>query len=619
NSIKSVPNNTLVVLRHKLYENDAIFANQSKDLFFETVNIYSAPGMGIRAYTCDNLYFNRFSTKLKPNTDRLMTVTADAIHTIDCKGDLKITNSIFENRGDDAVNTHGMYLKIGEKLAGNKIFAYNPRGYHFAPEVGDTVEVSRRSDLTVVQTLTVKSVALDEGGDGYIVEFKENLSGDVVASKDINDGDVICNPSRSTKLIFQNNIVRNSRCRGILIQTREALVENNTFANMSDAAILITSDTGAWYESLPSQNVTIRNNKIIGNNRSLSGSQGDITAICFGSDNSLGATGLQKNFEISNNFIANGKRAGIFLNSISGVNISHNLIHNVGSKANIAMYDTALGFSNAKDVVINKNTINPNSGSTFKPVYIGTGAETDTFTVTDNVGLTINDVIPSIKQASKVGKTTATINFDDKSLLDWTSVGTIVAMVGKTDVDQEIVVPTEKDFNNWLKMAWKDDGIYYAYSVTDDELVFNDTAQYWFGDGVEMFITTNTTSQSSMGTIKVTEPSCAQLFMSPSKTGCIISEARTSDEVLANKNLIKMKSWLKADNSGYEGEGFIPFNAIPNLKNAVETGSEVSFCVNFFDVDKTGKQISVSNADAPVENNKYVPGRMPKIKFVTEG
>ena len=614
--VKRMPISTLVVLRHKLYENDAIFAENSQNIYFESVNIYSAPGMGLRAYSCENIYLNRFSTRLKPNTGRLMSVTADAVHTINCKGDLRVTNCLFENRGDDALNTHGMYLKIGKILAENQVYAYNPRGYHFAPEVGDVIEISRKTDLSKVQELTVKKVALADNGDGYIITFTQKLDASVTASMDLNEGDVICNPSCTTDLYFANNIVRNSRCRGILIQTKSAVVMNNTFANMMDCAILMTSDTGDWYESMPSANVIVKNNKIVGNNRSWTGSQGEITAICFGADNALGATGLQDNIEISNNFIANGRRAGIFLNSVGNVKIKDNIIHNVGTQAQIAMLDTAIGFTNAIDVEITGNLINPNGGNTFKPAYIGGGAETDTFSVLNNVGIDMSDIVPEVKIAKEIDKTDANITVGDNSLVDWNGVGTFVDMVGKTDVDQEIVDPSIEDFSNWLKIAWKDDGLYFAFSVTDDDLAFNDTAQYWFGDGVEAFLCTNTVSQSSMGTVKLSEPGCMQMFMSPSRTGCLLSDVRSSEEALAKRHLIKMSCWLRPDNSGYEGEAFIPFEAIDGLEEIVKAGGEFSFCVNFFDVDSIGKQISVSNADAPVENNKFVPARMPKIKLI---
>lgn len=616
--IKKMPLATIVVLRHKLYENDAFFVENSKNLYFESVNIYSAPGMGLKAYSCENIYLNRFSTCLKPGTDRLMTVTADSVHTINCSGALNVTNCLFENRGDDALNTHGVYLKIGNIISSKSVYAYNPRGYHFAPKEGDVIEISNNIDLSTIQKLTVESVAIAENGDGFNITFTDEIDDVVVASMNANEGDVICNPSRTATLYFVNNIVRNSRCRGILVQTKGATIMNNTFANMSDSAILLTSDIDDWYESMPSANVKISNNKIVGNNRCWTSGQAEISAICFGSENAMGAVGLQDNIEITNNFIANGRRAGIFLNSVGNVKINNNIIHNVGTQAQIGMLDTAIGLTYAENIEIKNNLINANSGTSFHAAYIGNEVNTDTIIVENNSGLSMSDIISDVKEATEIAKINATITIGDKSLADWENIGTIVEMVGKTDVGQDVVNPDPSDFSNWLKIAWTESGLYFAYSVVDDDLKFNDTSQYWYGDGVEAFLCTNTTSQSSMGTLKLSEPGCMQMFMSPSTTGCLLSDVRSSEEVLAKQAMIQMSCWLKADGSGYEGEAYIPFEAIDGLSELVNNESEFSFCVNFFDVDSVGKQISVSNADAPVENNKFVPSRMPKIKLVGE-
>lgn len=88
---------------------------------------------------------------------------------------------------------------------------------------------------------------------------------------------------------------------------------------------------------------------------------------------------------------------------------------------------------------------------------------------------------------------------------------------------------------------------------------------------------------------------------------------------MENKDLFNLKLWNKSDSSGYLGEGFIPFAAIPGLKEQIEKGENMSMCFRFGDSDSDGGlQIQVSNAQHPVEFNKYVPKRMPKISFVTE-
>ena len=268
------PKGTLVALRHYLYENDLFFVNRCKDIYFESLNIYSAMGMGLRGYSSENLYFNRFNLTLKPNTDRLMTATADAIHTIDCFGEVKITNSLFENVGDDAANIHSMYLEIKNIISPNKVYAVNPRGYNFKPSVGDVMEINSTYDLNLVYTSKVKSVT--EKNPGFEIEFEDNLN------EKVEEGMVVGNVTRSPKFEFCNNIVRNKRCRGVLVQTRDVLISNNTFANLSDAGVLLTGDANEWYEAITPSNVVIANNKFLKNNFAVGNTGGDISISVYG-------------------------------------------------------------------------------------------------------------------------------------------------------------------------------------------------------------------------------------------------------------------------------------------------------------------------------------------------
>lgn len=621
NSVKSkAPINTLVVLRYKIYEHDAIFVNHSKNISFDQVNIYSAPGMGVRAYSSENLYFNSFNTILKPGTDRLMTVTADAIHTIDCKGDLVIQNSIFENCGDDALNTHSMYQQLMKKLGKDKLYVSNPRGYHFAPEVGDEMEISARADLSVIQNVTVKAV--ESAIDGFNVTFNEEISDKVVTEESKGNGDVIANITRSTKLVYTNNLVRNKRCRGILIQTRFAKVTNNTFSNLSDAGILMTSDTGEWYESLPSHNVVIENNKFISNNLGKGGSDGDITAITIGKDGNYGAVGVQKNLAIKNNFIANSMNSGIYINSAKDVDIEHNLISNVGLDPKSKGFNAGIGLSYLSDSRLIKNKVMANDSEEFKALIAGAAVDTGTITITANDGFSSNDLNFEEQDPSVIGKLKSgqVITLGDNSVADWLNVDNSVEMVGFSDADQSEVTPSESDFKvNFLKMTWDDSGVYFGFDVTDDELIWNDSS-YWLGDGVEIFITTDLVSTSPLDILKFSNDSCTQIFMSDaSGVGSQVVSTRSSEAVMENKDLFNLKLWNKSDSSGYLGEGFIPFAAIPGLKEQIEKGENMSMCFRFGDSDSDGGlQIQVSNAQHPVEFNKYVPKRMPKISFVTE-
>lgn len=609
NHHKIAPEGTLVVLRHYLYEYDCFMINNSKNLYFENVNIYSAPGMGVRAYTSENMYFNRFNVKLKPNTDRLMSVTADAMHFIDCKGDLKVTNSLFENTGDDALNVHGMYLVITSIENSNTVYAVNPRGYNFKPDVGDEIEINDPHNMELYQTVTVENV--EDSETGYKITFVEDLN------SNISEGELLGNTTRTANLIFNNNVVRNKRCRGILVQTRKVSIENNTFANLSDAAILVTCDSGDWYESLSSRDIIIRNNKLLKNNYGLGGSQGDITVISFGTNYNIGVAGIQKNILIENNFISSSANSGIALNSAENVVVRHNLISNVGVLPKIGTYNSGIYMSNIEDVTLEKNNIISNSSKDFKMINLGAYVELESISVISNLGFTKQDVLGNdFSIVTEVKKEVNSISIFDKSFDDWKDIGTIIPVRGISDVDQNEVDLTEDDFKiNFVKVTYDDSGIYYAFDVDDDDLIWLED-EFWNGDGFELFISNEIESYDPLNIVKIADPSCIQLFMN--KYNSQLVEMRTSEFVYKNKEEILMNFWIKTDNSGYAGKGFIPFSIVPTIKESIDNNREFSFTYIFSDSDSDDARAQISSTYHPVELNKFVPHTMSKVIFKEE-
>ena len=72
------------------------------------------------------------------------------------------------------------------------------------------------------------------------------------------------NLTRTPRVLFARNLVRNNRARGILINTpRPILIEENTFDHVSGSAILFSTDNNMWYESGQTQEVTIRRNLFV--------------------------------------------------------------------------------------------------------------------------------------------------------------------------------------------------------------------------------------------------------------------------------------------------------------------------------------------------------------------
>jgi len=603
------PIGTTVILRHQIYGLDGITVKSSERLKFESVTMHTAMGMGFMGYSSNDLYFNRFNIVLPSDTDRLMTVTADGMHFMDIGGDLVVTNSIFENMGDDALNAHGAYLVIQSKTGTNSLHASNPRGYNFPPQIGDTVEVSDTATLQPAFSAAVTAVEPAESGF--------NITLDQAIPSGIKSGDVIANATRTPKLVFKNNVVRNKRSRGVLIQTRDALVENNTFANISGGGVLVTTDVGEWFESISSRDVVIRNNKFVGNNFAKMRTDGDIAAVAFVKNN-YGSAGVFQNLTIENNFIANTGNAGIFIYSADGVQIRNNLIYKSGIDASHAQTNSGIGLSNSANIVLNGNDVVPTGSLAFQPVYIGAGVDFSAISIAHNRGFGEEIFQNSGSAVLAVEKIAAnSISADDGSLQDWQDKGTPISNQPYTGLNEAIREPA--DFKvEWAKIAWDDSGIYFAYEVTDDMLTWV-PGSYWTGDGVEIFMTSDTTSGEPMDMTANVNPDQAYLVMGGSQAGgSFVSDVRTSPGVYAARSQFELNLWEKLDGKGYYGEGKIPFAAMPGIQDAIENNDNISFAIRFADKDTAGEpQIQISNAMHPIEFNKYTPSGMPKVKFVS--
>ncbi len=609
---KASPAGTTVILRHQIYSYDAFTVQKCKNVYFEHINVYSAPGMAFMGQENTNLYFNDFNVMLKPDTDRLMSVTADGIHLMETAGEVVVTNSLFENCGDDALNVHGFYSTLKEITNGRKtIHIVNERDYNFAPAAGDTLAVVDRNTLTEKFTRTVESVEPSATDNGFNVTFTEALPDDAAV------GDMVVNKSHAAEVTFSNNIVRNKRCRGILIQSAAGgTVEHNLFYNLTDAGILLTSDTSEWYEAMPTSDLVIRNNKLISTNLS-GGARAAITAYCYGPEGSEGEPGIMKNIDAENNLIANSGCAGVMYCGVEDGTFTHNVIANVGLVQN----KVGVIMRKVRSVEITKNQV-LSASIEFSP-GIAEDCEDNVLTVTDNDGLTAEDfIVTADVTVSDVAKVAAgAIDVEDGSLSDWADIGTDIQMVGASNNEQQEVELNDNDIKiNSVKFAWDDSGIYISYDVFDDRLSWVPNS-YWNGDGVEIFMTQNTESSQNLSGLKLEDPTCIQLFMGDESCGgCQVVAARTSNEIMEKKDEIVMNFWVKDDNKGYCGEVFIPFSVVPDVKTKIDGGEAISLAIRFADSDADGESlIQISNVDAPVELNKYIPKRMPKIRFVAGG
>ncbi|MNL09294.1 Alpha-1,3-galactosidase B precursor [compost metagenome] len=251
--------------------NPGIFVHKGKDIHLENIRIHYAEGMGLLAQLTDNIYLNKFQVALRSKNDpRYFTAQADATHFSGCKGVIVSNNGLYENMMDDAINIHGTYLKVIQKLDNKTILAryMHEQSYGFDwGYTGDSVQFIQSKTMELwdhknhIQSIEV----LRKKDSDPIQDFKIVFTNPLDEYIDPTQLDIgIENLTWTPKVTFKNNTVRNNRARGALFSTPQTtVVENNLFDHTSGTAILLCGDSNGWYETGTCRDITIRNNTFI--------------------------------------------------------------------------------------------------------------------------------------------------------------------------------------------------------------------------------------------------------------------------------------------------------------------------------------------------------------------
>lgn len=241
---------------HARRDYPGIFINESKDTLLQDINLYHAPSMGVMGQVSENITLERVHTIVRPESNRCISVNVDSTHFVNCSGQINLYDCTFTNMMDDAGNFHGNYTKVDKIINPHTLlvrFGHSMQKGVMIYKPGDTIHFVAPSTL---QTYAVHTVRQAEwlSGDYVRIEMEEALPDKLAI------GDAVENYSRMPSVHIKGCVSGNNRPRGFLIATnRKVLIEDCMFYNMW-FGIQMTGDAGAWCESGPVKDVTIRNN-----------------------------------------------------------------------------------------------------------------------------------------------------------------------------------------------------------------------------------------------------------------------------------------------------------------------------------------------------------------------
>ena len=245
------------ILRSTAYGGSLCHIDKSRDITLDRLNLYGGTGMGIVIGERSSHFAlrNIFIGPDPAHPEHCTSLDADAVHINDADGCFIIENCDFSKQGDDDVNINcgiGMIESVNGKEV---VFAADGS---MDSEPGDTMQFRDKKFRLLKQKSVVVSCERMKGKLRKVV-FRDELPAELKKGGFLFNADCT-----GANYVIRNNYFHEHRARGLLLQTSDGLVENNTFYKTSHDAIRIVMDiNGVWHEGTGADNILIRNNKFI--------------------------------------------------------------------------------------------------------------------------------------------------------------------------------------------------------------------------------------------------------------------------------------------------------------------------------------------------------------------
>lgn len=232
-----------------------VAAQNSEGIRIENTTIYHAGGIATIFEGCRDVHLDHLNITRRGN--RWFSALNDATHFVECKGDLNLTNCLFEFQNDDAINIHGIYRTVDTALNETTLLLRLMHFQQFGVDTisaGDTLALCDRDTLKTRALLTVTKVhPQDHQCTRY--EFTEPLP-----ELDWSHV-VVMRYETDVHVRIRGNTIQKNRARGVLVTTLGKVEITENFFHTPGPAVQVEYGVrGKWFESGPVEDVEIRDN-----------------------------------------------------------------------------------------------------------------------------------------------------------------------------------------------------------------------------------------------------------------------------------------------------------------------------------------------------------------------
>lgn len=244
---------------HTFHSRPAILIERAKNIQLRDITIHSQPGMGIVGNRSENILLS--GLRVIPSAGHHWATNTDATHFTSITGTLRYENCQFESQGDDSANVHSYYQAIISREAPCicTIQEKTPDGTHAQtldyPDSDDLLELTDLETLQVIDRFRVIHTypQPDTWCCRVVLDHPLPAQTEHLALADV---------TRLPRLEIVGCTAKKHFARGLMIKTRDVLIEGNTLQDIPKAGIQLSAES-RWFEGVSPANVTIRHNRIL--------------------------------------------------------------------------------------------------------------------------------------------------------------------------------------------------------------------------------------------------------------------------------------------------------------------------------------------------------------------
>jgi len=233
--------------------------DRCRNVSLEGVKVRAMAGFGMLFQFTENVEIKALLVAPDPSSGRTCASAADILHFSSCRGKVRVLGSVLAAAHDDAINIHGVHLRVVASPDERKIrvrFMHGQTWGYAAFQPGDRIEFLRKETLRPYSVAKVERVEMTSDPREQILTLDHPVPAGLALGSDAVEN-ITWTPSVE---ILECDISR-VPTRGILVTTRGRVrIQRNRFFRIPMPSVLVEDDAQGWYESGSVRNLLIEGN-----------------------------------------------------------------------------------------------------------------------------------------------------------------------------------------------------------------------------------------------------------------------------------------------------------------------------------------------------------------------